>query len=89
MNGMLVDVAPRDDAEVPRVVAIGVALALDGQIAQSRGVEVLGIGREARRGRVLDALVDGEDGEIARSPRRPWLYSVPRLRSTVGDRSLK
>ena len=42
-----------------------VAPALDGELDELAGVEVLGIGSERRAGRVLDALVDREDRHVA------------------------
>ena len=43
----------------------GVAVAGDGQVAELGRVEVGGELGEAGRGRMLDALVDREDGEVA------------------------
>jgi hypothetical protein len=42
-----------------------------GQIAELRRVEVVRILRETGRGRVLDALIDRQDREVARSPETP------------------
>ena len=43
----------------------GVAPALDRELDDVRGVEVVGVLRERRAGRVLDALVDGQDRQVA------------------------
>ena len=45
----------------------GVAAALDGQLHDVLGVEVVGVGRERGAGRVLDALVDRQDRQVARA----------------------
>ncbi len=43
----------------------GVAAALDGELDDVLGVEVVGVGREGGAGGVLDALIDGEDRGVA------------------------
>ncbi len=43
----------------------GVAAALDGELDDLVGVEVVGVGGEGRARGVLDALVDGEDRDVA------------------------
>ena len=62
----LVRVLPRDDAERAVRRGDGVAAALDRELDDVGRVEVGRVLREARAGRVLDALVDGEDREVAR-----------------------
>ena len=47
----------------------GVAAALDGELDDALGIEVVGVLGERRAGGVLDALVDGEDRDVA--PCRP------------------
>jgi len=45
----------------------GVGAALDGELDDVDRIEVDGIRSERRRPGVLDALVDGEDGHVARA----------------------
>jgi hypothetical protein len=62
----------------------------NGEVAEPGRVEVLGIGREGGGRRVLDALVDGEDRDVPGAAESSVaVQSVPRLRSTVGERSLR
>ena len=45
----------------------GVAAALDRELDDALGIEVVGVLRERRAGGVLDALVDGQDRDVARA----------------------
>ena len=60
-----VHIPARDDAETAEGGGDGVAVARDGEVAQAGRVEVRRELGEAGGGRVLDALVDGEDREVA------------------------
>jgi hypothetical protein len=66
-EGDSVDIAPRDDAEAPDRRRHRVAVARQRQLDNIGRVEVLGVRSEARRRRVLDALVDRQDRDVARS----------------------
>ena len=60
-----VRVAARDRAEAAQRAGDGVAPALDRQLHDLLRVEVVGVGRERRRGGVLDPLVHRQDREVA------------------------
>ncbi len=64
-EGDLVGVVPRHGAENAVGGGHGVAAALDGQLDDVLGVEVHRVRRKRDAGGVLDALVDGQDGDIA------------------------
>ncbi len=64
-EGNFVGVFARDGAEDAEGGGDGVAAALDGQLDDIFTVEVDGVFGEAGAGGVLDALIDGENGEIA------------------------
>ena len=49
----------------PSVEATRVAAALDRQLHDVLGIEVLRVGRERRAGGMLDALVDRQDRDVA------------------------
>ena len=51
-----------DEAERRRV---GVAAGVDGELEVVAGIEAVGVGREAARGAVLEALVDRQHDELA------------------------
>src|SRR5690242_2906615 len=61
----LVGIFARDGAKNAKGGSHGVAAALDGELDDIRGVKIIGILREAGAGGMLDALVDGKNGEIA------------------------
>ena len=67
-----VGVAPGHEPEAAQGGGDGRAPARQGQLDQVGGVEVGRVLGEAGRGRVLDALVHGEDGQVAGPPSRPW-----------------
>src|SRR5229473_8300132 len=62
-----VSVLARDGAEHAECGSHGVAAAFDGQLDDIAAVKIIGILREAGAAGVLDALVHGQDGEIASS----------------------
>ena len=64
-EGNPVRVLARDRAEDAEGRGDGVAAALDGEFDDVFGVEVERVGRERSAGRVFDALVYGEYGEVA------------------------
>src|SRR5258708_5147505 len=66
-KGDSVSVLARDGAEHAEGGSDGVAAALDGQLDDVPAVEVVGILGEACAAGVFDALVDGQDREIARA----------------------
>ena len=61
----LVRVLARDRAEHAEGAGDGVAAAFDRELHDVLGVEVLGVLRERSAGRVLDALIDREDRDVA------------------------
>jgi hypothetical protein len=61
----LVSVFARNGAEDAEGRADGVATALDGELHDVLGIKIRGVFCEAGAGRVLDALVDGQDRNIA------------------------
>ena len=61
----LVGVLPRHAPQDAVGGGHGVAAALDGELHDVLGIEVDRVGREAGSGRVLDALIDREDREVA------------------------
>ena len=65
-EGELVRPLAADRAEDAERRRERVAAALDRELDEVLGVEVDGVRREARRARVLDALVDGQDRDVAR-----------------------
>lgn len=66
-EGNLVGVLAADDAEDAEGGTDGVASAFDGELDNVFGVEVGRVFGEGGSGGVLDALVDGEDAEVAGS----------------------
>src|SRR6266581_6066387 len=64
-EGNFVGVLARDRAEHAVSGGHGVAATFDGQLDDVAAVEIIGIFREARSAGVLDALVHGQNGEIA------------------------
>ena len=66
-QGELVRPLAADRAEDAERRGERVAAAVDGEAHEVLGVEVGGVGREARARRVLDALVDREDRHVARA----------------------
>src|SRR5581483_2508908 len=64
-KGNLVGVLPRHHAEHAKGGSDGVAAAFDGEADDVFGVKVIGILGEAGAAGMFDALVNGEDGEIA------------------------
>src|SRR6266852_2716875 len=64
-EGDFVGVFARDGAEDAESGSHGVAAAFDGQLDDVAAVEIIGIFGEAGAAGVLDALVNGQDGEIA------------------------
>jgi hypothetical protein len=67
-----------------------VAAAFDGQLHDVFGVEVQRVSREGGAGGVLDSLVDGQDGDVARPSQTAvvddGLKVAKHLRRTVGQR---
>ena len=61
----LVGIATGDDAEDAERRGEGAAVGCERQLGEVLRVEVRRVLREARRGRMLDALVDGQDREVA------------------------
>jgi hypothetical protein len=66
-EGEAVRVLARHRAERADRRGDGVAAALDREADEVVGVEVHRVGREARRARVLDPLVDRQDADVART----------------------
>ena len=64
-----------------------VAAAFDRELHDVVGIEVDRVRREARARGVLDALVDGQDRDVAGAAEAAVPKSVCRLRKTVGVRS--
>ena len=65
----LVGVLARHRAQHAEGGGDGVAAALDGQLDDVLRIEVVGVGRERGAGRVLDALVDRQDRQVAGAAR--------------------
>jgi len=84
----LVGVTAGDRAEHADRRGHRVAAALDGELDEVLGIEVHRVGREGRAGGVLDALVDGEDRDVARAREAPGVRQpvepAERLRVAVG-----
>ena len=70
-EGDAVHVLARGQPERAQRGGDGVALAGEGQLDDVQRIEVGRVLREARRGGVLDALVDREDGDVARAAQAP------------------
>ena len=66
MNGMRWAYCREHMPSTPKVRGDRVAATFDGQLDDVLRIEVLGVGRERRRRRVLDALVDGQDRHVTR-----------------------
>jgi len=83
-----VRVVPRHGAEHAVRGRHGVAAALDGELDDVLGVEVHGIGGERDARRVLDALVDRQDGDVAGAAEAPvvedFLHRPEDLGAAVG-----
>ena len=66
----------------------GIATAFDGQLDDVFGIEVDGVRGERCAGRVLDTLVNGEDGDVSRTSQAAVVVeggdAVQRLRIAVG-----
>ena len=75
---------------MPSVEAIALHSPSMARSTESGRVEVLGIGRERRRGRVLDALVDREDREVPGPAQASVIVQRAEVaqhrRRTVGER---
>ena len=70
-EGNLVRVFARDGAEHAEGGGDGVAAAFDGEFDDVFGIEIVGILGEAGAGGVFDALIDGQDGEVAGAGEAP------------------
>ena len=87
MNGILCAYFRATDAEHAERRGDGVAAALDRQLHDVLGIEVRRVGRERRAGRMLDALVDRQDRDVAGAGQPPVSNSACRLASTRVGRS--
>ena len=65
MNGILCAYLRATAAEHAERRGDGVAAALDRELDDVLGIEVRGVRRERRAGRVLDALIDRQDRDVA------------------------
>ena len=86
-EGNLVGVLARHDAQHAERRGDGVAAALDRQLHDVLGIEVHRVGRERRAGRVLDALVDGQDRDVAGAAQAAVIEQRLQARSTRVGRS--
>ena len=87
-EGDLVGILACHGAEHTECGGHGVATAFDGQLDDVFGIEVDGVRGEGCTGGVLDALVNGEDGDVARAGQAAVPVeggeAVERLRIPVG-----
>ena len=88
MNGILCAYLRAQTPEHAERRGDAVAAAFDGELDDVLGIEVDRVGREARARRVLDALVDRQDRDIARAGQAPVFRIAWKLRSTCGERSV-
>ena len=65
MSGILWAYRRRDDAEAAQCRGEGAALSGEGELGEAQRIEIGRVLRETRRRRMLDALVDGQDRQVA------------------------